>query len=109
MTDHQFAVCWQEAHNYEDRDDYLTDMAMSSIWEDAEDAEIPQERLEQLRRIWEVVGMSIRDMRKATGMTQAAFAEKFLIPRRTFEDWDAGKHQPPEFVKMMLAKLLGLL
>ena len=31
-------------------------------------------------------------------MTQIAFSEYLGIPRRTVQDWEAGKRQPPEYI-----------
>jgi len=108
MNDAQFEVCYTEAIAITDKDAYVSDMALSSIWNDAEDADIPNERLEELGRIWDVAHMSMRDIRKNSGITQAAFAQKFLIPRRTVENWDRGVNTPPEYVKILIAKSMSL-
>lgn len=44
----------------------------------------------------------VREIRKRTGLTQAAFAEKYEIPKRTLENWEAGKREPPIYVLKML-------
>ena len=53
--------------------------------------------------------MDFRAIRQASGLTQAVFAERFGIPKRTIEDWDRGVAAPPPYVLRMLAQLLGLL
>lgn len=53
--------------------------------------------------------MTFHEIRQASGLTQAAFAEKFGIPKRTVEAWDEGQRTPPAYVLRMLAQLLGLL
>lgn len=50
--------------------------------------------------------MTIKELRKAAGMTQKAFAEYFGIPRRTVEDWEADKRTPPPYLlDLMMYKL----
>lgn len=45
----------------------------------------------------------IRTIRTETGLTQAAFGEELGIPRRTIEDWEAGKRECPSYVVDLLA------
>jgi putative transcriptional regulator len=44
-------------------------------------------------------------IRKSTGLSQAAFAKRFGIPRRTIEDWERGIMACPVYVAEMLAAL----
>lgn len=109
MTDHQFYVCWGECSSYSDRDAYISDLALSSMWDDDENDDIPTERLDQLGRIWDVHHMTMRDLHKASGLTQAKFAERFLVPRSTVEKWDMALQTPPDYVKILIARDLGLI
>ena len=47
------AALYAETGAYTDRDAYVSDMALSSVWGDAEDVEIPAERLALLGGIWD--------------------------------------------------------
>lgn len=47
-----------------------------------------------------------KEARTAAGLTQAKMAEIMLIPKRTIEDWEAGKHTPPPYVKRFVLKEL---
>ena len=38
---------------------------------------------------------TIKDIRTATGLTQAKFADRFHIPTRTIENWERGIRKPP--------------
>lgn len=50
--------------------------------------------------------MTVKELRIACGMTQQAFADYFEIPKRTLEDWEAGRRKPPEYlVKLIEYKL----
>lgn len=51
---------------------------------------------------------TIHDIRTAYGLTQAALAEKFGIPKRTIENWDEGSRKPPEYVVRMMLRILEL-
>lgn len=44
----------------------------------------------------------IKDIRKMTGLSQAKFAEKYSIPRRTIENWESEKTSPPPYVITLL-------
>ena len=44
----------------------------------------------------------VRAIRQRTGLSQAAFADKYDIPKRTIENWEAGKREPPIYVLRML-------
>lgn len=42
--------------------------------------------------------MKIKELRKATGMTQKAFSDYFGIPKRTIEDWEGDRRKPAEYL-----------
>lgn len=109
MTDTQFAACIRECAAYTDPDAYVSDLSMSDIWDDAPDSPIPPERLDQLRAIYTAVHRPVREIVSAAGMTQAAFAEHFCIPRRTVEDWCRGVRECPLYTRLMMQRILGLL
>lgn len=54
--------------------------------------------------------MTVKELRTAAGMTQAAFAEYFGIPKRTIESWEAltptaKRACPPYLLELMIYKL----
>lgn len=51
--------------------------------------------------------MTIKELRKASGMTQAEFAEYFGISVRTIEAWESRRSAPEYLVKLMEYKLKG--
>lgn len=109
MTDKQFMLFAQETQNYSDRDAYVSDMATSSMWGDAPDAEIPADRLDWLGSIYDAVHRSVNDIATAAGLSHRKLAERFCIPVRTVEDWCSGKRTPPDYVRLMMQELLGLI
>lgn len=51
--------------------------------------------------------MKIKEIRKASGMTQAEFAEYFGISVRTIEAWESRREAPEYLVKLMEYKLIN--
>lgn len=108
MTDEQYIACISEAANYESRDAYISDLSLSSIWGDADDAEIPTERIEKLGELWDACHRSVKDIAAAARMRQRKLAEHFCIPYRTVEDWCTGKRDAPIYTRLMMQECLGL-
>lgn len=48
--------------------------------------------------------MTIKEIRILTGLSQQAFSDKYEIPKRTIEDWEAGRRNPPEYVTSLLER-----
>ena len=44
----------------------------------------------------------IRAIRKRTGLSQIAFCKAYEIPRRTLQDWEAGRRIPPVYLLKMM-------
>ena len=107
MDNRIYRMCLSEAYNYSDQDAFISDLALSSIWEDDVE-EIPAERIEWLRQIWAAAHRSVKDICRMAGKSQNAMADYFGIPRRTFGNWCTGERECPEYTKMMMQELLGL-
>lgn len=107
MSDKQFAACYKEIANYQDRDAYVSDMALSSIWEDTTSDEIPAERLDAVSQIWDAAHKSVKQIAADAGLTQRKLAERFCIPYRTVENWCGGQRECPAYVRLMMQELLG--
>lgn len=109
MTDKQYTACVAEVQNCTDRESYISGMALSSIWGDGPEDDIPPARLERLGSIYDAVHRSVKEIAAAAGLSQRKLAERFCIPVRTIEDWCAGKRTPPDYVRLMMQELLGQL
>ena len=48
----------------------------------------------------------IYELRKGTGLTQKAFAERFGIPVSTLRKWEQGEASPPSYVIRLIASAL---
>ena len=51
----------------------------------------------------------VKGICEEAGLTQRDLAERFFIPRRTVEDWCRGVRTPPDYVRLMMQELLGLI
>ena len=107
MTDKHFYEAFIDALAVKDRDEFISDHALSSVWGDAENAEVPAQRLDDLGALWDVAHASIREIRAYTGLTRTDFALRYLIPYRTVENWERGDSQCPDYVRLLLAQVTG--
>lgn len=108
MTNSQYYTCVQECAAYTDPDAYVSDLALSSIWGDAPDADIPADRIDALRGIYAAATRPVRQIVADTGLSQAAFAERLCIPLRTVEAWCRGIRESPVYVRLLIQQALGL-
>lgn len=105
MTDKQFNTIFREACADQNKEIFVSDWALSSIFDESEDL---IKLSEEIAAIWEVAHLSIKEIRAATGLSQIKFCERFCIPRRTLENWEAGTNECPDYTRLMLAQLVGL-
>lgn len=45
---------------------------------------------------------NIKKARQAAGLTQAEMAEILEIPKRTIENWESEKNNPPHYVERLI-------
>lgn len=109
MTINQYRTAVAEASTHTDRDAYISDLALSTIWGCTEGAEIPAARLDQLGQIWDAYHRPVKEIAAAAGLSCRKLAERFGIPYRTMEDWSAGKSTCPLYTRLMMQECLGLL
>lgn len=50
--------------------------------------------------------MTIKEARKAAGLTQQRMSDLLGIPKRTLENWESGKALPPEWAERMIVEKL---
>lgn len=104
MTDRQFYMLYSDALGNSDRDAYVSDWSLSSMWGDDND---PIQLADLCGKVWDLAHLTVADIRAHTGLTQAAFAERFLIPYRTIQNWESRNSCAP-YVVLMLARLCGM-
>lgn len=109
MNDAIFSNLWGEALTAVDRDAYVSDWSISSIWGDDPNDDVPQDRIDYLSRLWDAAHMSVKDICKAAGLTQRQLAAQFCIPLRTVENWCTSSRKCPDYTRLMLIQLLGII
>lgn len=62
-----------------------------------------------IMRIMEVRMNKIKEARTAAGLTQQQMSDLLRIPKRTIENWENGKREPPEYVKYLVIDKLNIL
>jgi len=50
--------------------------------------------------------LTIKEARKQAKLTQTQLAERYGIPVRTLQDWEAGRRTPPEYVVTLLLRCI---
>ena len=52
--------------------------------------------------------MTIRQLRKSTGLSQSKFSAYFGIPTSTLQDWEHERRTPPPYIVSMMKRILDL-
>lgn len=108
MTDKLFYMIFTDAKSITDRDAFISDWALSSVWGDAEDAEIPAEPLHELGMIWDAAHAGFADIVKASGLKLVDFAARYAIPYSTAQKWYYGLSRCPDYARLLLAHAVGM-
>lgn len=103
MTIQQRNFALAEMEGMTDRDAWLSDVAMSYYWGDPEGAEVPQERIDELSRLWDVVHLPVRELVAPLTLTEAS--RTFFVPYRTMQNWFLGVNPCPVYVRFYLGRL----
>ena len=109
MTDHQFNILWGEASTSPDRAEFVSDSALSAIWDDPEGSPVPADRLRELDALCRpqfIHPSRICGRRSACPVRRSALV--FLVPVRTLENWESGASECPECVRLALLQAAGL-
>lgn len=109
LTDTEFSALWADAPTVSDREAYVSDWALSSIWGDPEEAEIPEDRLAYLSRLWELAHMNIREICAEAHITMTALSVRTTIPYRTLQNWASGTNRFPGYDRLLILHYLGLM
>lgn len=94
-----FMSLYSEALSFDDVDEYV----LHHDWSDWMDSYSENEIGSLLQRIYK---MAHSPLSKTRGMSQAEFSRLFGIPVRTVQDWDAGRRNPPSYVKQLICYAL---
>ena len=112
LSDKDFYTLVGAATAESDEDRFMADWGTSSVFYPDPDAEGPaaDDVISELHRVYKLAHISIREIRQRTGLSQAAFAQRFCIPLRTVSNWEntgSNARTCPIYVRIMLAHLAG--
>lgn len=62
----------------------------------------------KMREIYRACNVSIKEIRTALGLTQAAFADAINAPKRTVENWEH-RHAPTDYIRFLILEYFGLI
>lgn len=110
ITKAQYRACLSELPHYSDRLAYVSDLSLSAIWGDPDgcESDIPAERLDLLRGIYDAANRTVSQICAAAGLSARELSDRFLIPQRTVFSWCAGDRECPLYTRMMMQECLGL-
>lgn len=110
MSNKDFYTLWGAALNKTDRDIFVAEWATSTIWGEPDTLEDDDliHIADYCGKLWDAAHMTIREIKETTHMTQAEFAERFCIPKRTVEDWCRGVAKCADHVRLMIMEALGI-
>lgn len=104
----QYQVCIRELPNFTDADAYVSDLALSSIWGDAPETEIQNDRIQQLQEIYRAASMTVPEIAQSAGLNITQMAARFAVPYRTMQDWFSGARSCSLATRLMMLECLGL-
>lgn len=104
----QYQACIRELSEYADADAYVSDLALSAIWCDGPEDEIPEERINQLRAIYKAASMTVPEIAQSAGLNITQMSARFAVPYRTMQDWFAGVRACSLASRLMILECLGL-
>ncbi|MBO5209382.1 MAG: helix-turn-helix domain-containing protein [Lachnospiraceae bacterium] len=50
--------------------------------------------------------LTVKNLREKSGMSQKQFADYFEIPIRTIQSWEQNLRTPPNYIAIMMEKIL---
>lgn len=111
MTNTQLALAVTEATHYTDPDAFVSDLLLSADFIDPDDAQAEPDltQMDELRRIWTICAAPFRDFLALLGVGQSDLSRQHHIPLRTVQNWATGTSECPIYIRIMLARIAGLL
>lgn len=107
MNDKQFSHLFKAALNAPDCEVFVHEWALSPIWGGSAQDDASANLVNELTSIWKAAHMSIREIRRFSGLTQEQFSERFCIPARSISNWECGERNCPAYLRLLLAQAVG--
>lgn len=94
-------------------DDYIAERGfedwMLRYSDDGEDVTDPDSVIRDLSAIYKLTRKGTVGLRQSLGLTQAQLSDRFGIPKRTIENWEAGKSSIPPYTLCSLLEAADVL
>ena len=101
-------IAYEAAHNCDTLEQFMELMLHHPFWMDVSGKKIPEARKDWIIQYWQAVHRPMSEVIELSGMKLAQFAQEFYIPKRTVEDWKAGKRPILPYTKMLIQESLGI-
>ena len=102
-----FEKLWADALAQPNKELYIAEYGYPE-WFD-EIAPEPDEIIAILGNIHDVAHMDLRAILKAAGLKQVDLCRRYGIPKRTVDDWISGRNRCADYMRLLLARDLGLI
>lgn len=96
------------AQEIPDRVQFLAEYGLP-LWITDEVISDEEEAVKLIDNIHHVVHLTPKELIAEAGLTQSTFSRRFNIPIRTVQDWCGDRRKMPDYLKMMVAEILGFI
>lgn len=94
---------WIAAASNDDREEFIITQSRAKKCASDERA------CEYIGEIWDLAHMNVRSIVKSVKLTQESFSLLMGVPKRTVEDWCRGVACPPNYVRLWMQIMLGMI
>ena len=109
IRDEDFFSIVSSIGDFADGDEFVSEWALSGIWGDAPDTDIPQQRIDWLNALYGILTMPPQELLTITGRSVRRTAFHWGIKPDTANHWVAGKNKMLPQIRLTLAAEAGLL
>lgn len=107
MTKERFLYLYHIAQDQSELDAYIAEFGYPDYFNEISNDS--DEVVKRLTEIYNLAHMSMSDIINASPYSTGGFAKHFDIPLRTVQHWVLADRPCPEYIKLMVAELLGLI
>ena len=118
ITDRQYYVSVSEMPNYTNKQNYVSDLSLASIWYEEKPIGVDlailtdndiDEIVNFLNELWEIVNNGTKYIRSKIGLSQEKFSKRFLMSIATVKMWESNVNKYPISDMVHIGKITGLL
>ena len=112
-----FEILWANAIEIPNREHFVADNGLSAVWPASEDiydsagvfVVIPNERIEYLENLWDSAHGTIQMFAEQADMSIGGLCRTMGIDYYTRQRWLSDPKSMPEYVRVMLARAIGMI